>query len=175
MASNDKGKEFERKISKELSKRFISETGVDNAFMRNHSGSGAFFGGKNSHRANGVSDKDLNTGDIVTPLNFKYTVECKHYKTAPSIKGIMDGKVAQWDGWIGQSMDDSKTSGKEAIVIMKYNLVSEMLMVSANNKDFSNNHTPIMVFKSKDHGIWNIYNFNQVLKESNNSAWFNVN
>jgi len=171
MSANSKGKDFERKIAKLFSKRFKSRTGIDNSFMRNLTGSGAFFGGKNAHRAKTVSDKDLNTGDIVTPLNFNYTIECKHYKTPPSFGGIVKQKILQWDKWIDQVMTDSKTSGKKPLLIVKYNLIPEILLVPETDTSFYS-FTPLMWYTTESYGIWSIFDFNKVLNDSPDEIWF---
>jgi len=177
--SKAKGSEFERKIAGIMNKAFIEHTGLDKAFIRNiHSG--AWYGGKNAHRAEGVGDKDLNTGDITTPLDFIYTIECKHYKSPPAFKGFIDGKVSQWDTWIDQTEQDSATSGRSSMLIIKYNLVSEIAMIrkddSALLKDKKLNPIqPLFLFESKNHGTWYAYNFNRLIAETHISSWFNIN
>lgn len=126
--SKAKGNTFERKISNKLSERFRDHTGLETAFRRNID-SGSFFGGRNQVRAQ-THDLDKATfGDIVTPVDFNFTVECKHYKTPPTFASIMKQKNSQLDEWLDQAEQDAASSGKKPVVIMKFNNVDEMAVV----------------------------------------------
>jgi len=127
--SKGKGDKFEREVSKFLSGHFKDILKVDNAFQRNRS-SGAYLGGKNSHRAIGMLEEQKIVGDIITPSNFVYEIECKHYRTPPTYKQLITGKIAQWDKWIKQALSDVKTSGKYSMMLfIKYNLNPEIIIV----------------------------------------------
>ena len=86
--SKSKGSAFERKIAKAFNERFSKFLGVELPFGRNMH-SGAYFGGKNAHRVAKHDEKDVDVGDITVPLNFKYVIECKHYKTPTSLKQLI--------------------------------------------------------------------------------------
>lgn len=124
-----KGNTFERKIANKLSDRFKEVTGLDQAFRRN-ADSGSFFGGKNQQRAQTHDLEKATFGDIICPNEFTFSIECKHYKTAPSFKSIVEGKVAQWDSWLSQAEQDAKNSGKKVMLIIKYNNVDEAVFVT---------------------------------------------
>jgi hypothetical protein len=126
--SKAKGNTFERKVSKILSDRFCERTGLEVAFRRNID-SGSFFGGRNQIRAS-THDLDKATfGDIVTPVDFAFTVECKHYKTPPTFASIMKQNNKQLDTWLEQAEQDAESSGKKLVVIAKFNNVDEMAVV----------------------------------------------
>lgn len=126
----NKGNTFERKIANLLSERFESATGVKQGFRRNPD-SGSFFGGSNKRRTETHDLDSANFGDLICPKAFKYSVECKHYKTGPSFASVVKGKVTQWDGWIEQAKQDASESGKDMMLIVKYNGVDEVVFLSA--------------------------------------------
>jgi len=129
--SKAKGDKFERKIAKLLSQRFNSFLNKEEAFIRNM-GSGARFGGKNQNRARGIMDDKLDVGDIVVPTNFKFNIECKHYKESPKFKSIVESNIAMWNNWIEQATQDRLTSNKHAfIIVIKYNLVKEIVILDS--------------------------------------------
>jgi len=173
--SHIKGSNFERKIARILSNTFKEYTGVEQAFTRNLSGSGAWFGGKNAYRVKRVAKKDLNTGDIVCPINFKFTIECKHYKTAPTLASILKGPIAQWDKWIDQVSSDAKSSGRDAMLIMKYNLTPILVAITEQS---ANTHfpgiPPILRYIDKKDTIWILYKLDFLITNTLPEQWFNT-
>lgn len=150
----NKGNTYERKISKLLSERFEQHTGIKTAFFRN-ANSGAFFGGKNQYRTK-THDKDHQEfGDVICPKNFKFTIECKHYKTAPSWKQIITQNVKQWDTWIDQASTDSKNANKEFLLVIKYNNVDDFVISSMEFQGINK----FGLYKS-----YNLYLLEEVLK-----------
>jgi hypothetical protein len=127
--SKNKGNTFERKIANLLSKRFEEKTGLKSAYKRN-ADSGSYFGGKNQQRIETHGTENANFGDIICPKSFAYSIECKHYKQAPSMSNIMQQNCKDWDLWIGQAEQDSKNSGKKMSIIIKYNNVEEIVILS---------------------------------------------
>lgn len=125
----NKGSTFERKIANLLSERFEVVTGIKQGFRRNPD-SGSFFGGSNKKRTETHDLESANFGDLICPKNFKFSVECKHYKTAPSFASLVKGKVTQWDGWISQAQQDATESHKAMLLIVKYNGVDEVAFLS---------------------------------------------
>lgn len=126
--SKNKGNAFERKISKLLSERFEKITGVKTGFVRN-ADSGSFFGGKNQTRVDTHLMENACFGDIKTPSNFKFSVECKHYKTPPSFASIIKQEYKLFDTWIEQARQDALNSGKKMLIIIKFNSVPEFVIV----------------------------------------------
>lgn len=124
----NKGNTFERKIANLLSERFSIFLGIEKGFRRN-ADSGSYFGGTNTSR---IAEHDLDNacfGDIMCPKAFKYSVECKHYKSAPSFQSIINKEVPQWDTWIKQVEQDSANSNKLPLLIIKYNNVPEFIFI----------------------------------------------
>lgn len=115
-----KGNRFERDIANLLSERFREHTGIEQAFRRNPD-SGSFFGGKNLARAETHDTEWAVYGDLMCPRKFKFAIECKNYKTAPILNAILTEKVSDWDSWIKQAQQDATASGKEMLLIVKYN------------------------------------------------------
>ena len=125
----NKGNTFERKVAKLLSDRFAEYLGIESGFRRNPD-SGSYFGGSNVKRSETHSLDYAIFGDLICPRNFVYSVECKHYKTAPSLQSILAQEVKQWDDWLLQAQQDSDTSGKKLALIIKYNNVSEFVFLA---------------------------------------------
>lgn len=125
-----KGNGFERKIANTLSERFKEHTGLDQSFRRNID-SGSFFGGKNQQRTQTHDLSKASFGDIVTPEGFKFSVECKFYKTPPSFNSLLKQDIKQWDGWLEQATQDCKNSNQEMVLIIKYNNVEEIVLVES--------------------------------------------
>jgi len=124
----NKGNTFERKIANLLSDRFKDYLGIEKGFRRN-SDSGSYFGGTNTYR---VEQHDLDNacfGDLMCPKNFKYAIECKHYKSAPLFQSVFAKSITQWDKWIEQSDQDAKNSNKLPLLIIKYNNVPEFVLI----------------------------------------------
>lgn len=132
--SKNKGSSFERKISNLLSERFAEVVGVANGFRRNLD-SGSFFGAKNQRRVETHLMENACFGDIMTPSNFKFTIECKHYKTAPSFASIVKQEYKLFDTWIEQAKQDAKNGDKAMLVIAKFNGVPEFVIVDGFDPD----------------------------------------
>ena len=128
MSAKEKGNIFERKVSKILSDRFKSITGIDQAFRRNID-SGSFFGGSNQKRVDTHDTSKATFGDIMCPEGFKFNLECKHYKTAPSFGVLFKQENKQWDKWLEQARQDSNHAGKLMMLIIKYNGIDEFVFV----------------------------------------------
>jgi len=123
-----KGNTFERKIANLLSDRFAIFLGIEKGFRRN-ADSGSYFGGANKFR---MEQHDLDNacfGDLMCPKNFKYVIECKHYKSAPPFQSIIAKEIPQWNKWIEQSTQDATNSNKLSLIIIKYNNVSEFVLI----------------------------------------------
>ena len=127
-----KGNAFERKISNLLSERFKDVTGLEKAFRRN-ADSGSFFGGSNVRRTQTHDVDKANFGDIIAPANFAFSLECKHYKAPPSFAMMMKQDCKEWDKWIDQATQDAKSSNKKMAVIVKYNGIEEIVIMSESH------------------------------------------
>jgi len=126
--SKNKGNAFERKIANTLSARFLERTGLEKAFIRNPD-SGSYFGGKNESRVDTHDMSKAVFGDLKTPPEFNFSIECKHYKEGPSFAMLVKQDWKVLDGWLAQAGQDSINSGKAFAIIIKYNGVDEIVVV----------------------------------------------
>lgn len=112
--SKNKGSNSERELAKILNNRF------GEGFKRTPY-SGAIFGQSNRHFGNGMSDEQKATlsGDIITPPNFKFSIENKAYKTANFWDLFNEGSDLK--KWFKQCSDDADFVGKKPMLVVKYN------------------------------------------------------
>lgn len=129
--SKNKGSSFERDISNKLSKRFEGYTNLEKSFRRNPD-SGAYFGKSNASR---VATHDISTatfGDIITPVGFRFCLECKAYKEIPSLKSILDQQNATLDKWIAQVTQDATQANLKPCLIIKYDRIAIQVLTPDN-------------------------------------------
>lgn len=132
-ASKQKGNTFERKIAKLFSDKFNHMFEGKDAFRRNLT-SGGYFGGSNANRKDSIiADHHIDVGDIMTPPNFKYTLECKFYKTPPTFNSLIKGN-AIIDKWLEQAKLQSEVANKPFMIIAKWNDVQEVCIFETNLK-----------------------------------------
>jgi hypothetical protein len=67
----------------------------------------------------------------VCPKTFKFSIECKHYKSPPTFKAVVNQSVAQWDKWLQQAEQDAASSNRQMSLIVKYNNVDEIVFLSS--------------------------------------------
>ena len=158
-----KGNTFERNIANMLSERFEAVTGVEKGFRRNPD-SGSFFGGSNIHRTETYDTDYALYGDLICPRNFAFSIECKHYKTAPPLNAVLKQKVSQWDGWLKQARQDADVSEKKMMMIVKYNNTETMVFV-----DYELHGLSYPIFK---YGPFFVHTLKDVL-ELDNKEFFN--
>lgn len=149
-----KGNSFEREISNKFSKRFEEITGIEKSFRRN-SDSGSFFGGKQKVRTEQYDLDNACFGDIMTPKNFKFTLECKSYHTPPTIASILKSNIKNWDEWIEQSESDAESANKKQFLVVKYNNIPEMAIIKDDLTHFG--IYPTILYKE-----YKVYNLNDV-------------
>lgn len=155
-ASKTKGSKFERGIASALSDRFFHIYGVKNSFITN-AGSGSRFGGQNSKRLDATHDRHHLVGDITPPdTNFKFVIECKHYKDPVTFMSVVKQSIGQWDGWINQVETDAVSSGKLPMLVIKYNLVPEVVIF---RKSTEIGIEPLLTYKE-----YKLYTWSDILK-----------
>jgi hypothetical protein len=148
--SKQKGNSFERTIANTLSSRFRSHTGIEQAFRRN-ADSGSFWGGKNKDRKLTHDVDHAQYGDIICPIDFKFTVECKNYKTPPAFNSVISQSVADWDKWIKQASQDAEECNKDYLIIIKYNrteifcILNNKLKELVDNKQFGSYNSNVLI------------------------------
>jgi len=113
--SKKKGNRAELELTKIFNARFEGEN-----FKRTPS-SGAIFGASNRSRAKNVNEEIISTlaGDIMCPLNFKYSIEHKAYESA-SFWDLFN-ESSNLVKWFKQVETDSSFSNKLPMLIVKYN------------------------------------------------------
>ena len=124
-ASKTKGNTFERATAEFLT-RLYGET-----FMR-APGSGAYIGGKNTHRKQFLHEGQIRTfkGDIIPGENFpRFNAECKSYQDFP-FHQLFTGSSRILDGWIQQCVDVADP-GDFNIIFMKFNRKGTFVAVQA--------------------------------------------
>lgn len=161
----NKGSQFERKIANLLSQRFAEYLGIEQGFRRNID-SGSYFGGSNATRTQTHSMDYAVFGDLVCPKNFKFSIECKHYKTPPTFQSIVEQSVKQWDEWLTQAQQDAVNSGKLMALIVKYNNVNELIF---SDQIIHGSLTPCLTYKN-----YHIYKLSDVLG-LNDQFFFGIN
>ncbi len=154
----NKGNSFERKMANLLSARFEKFTGLKNSIRRNPD-SGSFFGKTNQSRTETHSLDFAVFGDLIVPKNFNFSIECKHYKSPPSFQSVLHNDVTQWDKWLVQSNQDANSSGKKMLLIIKYNMVDEFVIVD----EAIEGKKPDMLYKH-----YFIYNLDDFLLQDDN-------
>lgn len=113
--SKNKGSNWERALCKILKERF---PGRD--FSRVPT-SGAFFGKTNKEKRSLAEDnvKEVLSGDIICPSDFRFSVECKSY-----------AEISFWDlfndssdlhSWMKQCSEDAEFTNKIPLLVVKIN------------------------------------------------------
>jgi len=160
----NKGSTFERKIANLLSQRFAEHLGITQAFRRNPD-SGSYFGGTNTARTETHSMDYAIFGDLICPRNFKFSIECKHYKTAPKFQNIINNSITDWDHWIKQAQQDAQNSNKLMALIIKYNNVEEIVIT---DQLLHGSITPCLQYKE-----YFVYKLSNIL-DLDNSFFFSL-
>lgn len=102
--SRTKGNSFERKICTILNKRFNTD------YFNRSPGSGAYATTK-------VLPKEYQIhGDLITPVNFRFSVECKKGYKNINIDSLLNKKSELWK-FIDQAINDSKKSNKLPLIV----------------------------------------------------------
>jgi hypothetical protein len=146
--SKAKGNSFER-----LTADFLTEL-YGEKFIR-APGSGAYVGGKNTHRKQVLHEGQIRNfkGDIVPGQSFPHlNAECKSYKEFP-FHQLFSGTINLLESWIDQCMDVAD-EGDFNIIFMKFNRKGKYVAVQAQP-----NHTTLFFtrhfnYASQHHGHW---------------------
>jgi hypothetical protein len=169
-----KGSSFERVVAKALSTHLTPLT-----FIRSP-GSGARTGGKNMAKFGMMFGEDamkIFTADVVptnerdTNLNFRWSIECKSYKTQDNFTSLFSG-TAKIFSWFNESIIDAKKINKKPMLIFKWNQTSTFVAIS--QKDLSILYST-SIFEGRLLNIENltIFNLNDLLPHKN--FWYTDN
>jgi len=150
--SRTKGNTFERQIAKLLNDRFNTTE-----FSRTP-GSGAF---ATTHT---LPDHLKIYGDLITPQNFKYCIECKKGYNNENLYSLYNYSSAFW-GFLDQCEKDSKKCCKIPMVIFKQDRQPTLAIVPSYVHYNSNPIKYIQIMKS-DLVKYNIYLLEDLLKQS---------
>ena len=152
--SRAKGNRFENKISKLLNERFNT-----NDFCRTP-GSGAF---ATTHR---LPEHLQLHGDLITPLKFKYIVECKSGYNEERICDLMNPN-SNINNMIATAFRDSHKSGKKFLFIIGQDRKKPMVITNDFSLEVGGDY-----FKGKSRGESIImYSLEDVLN-ANDSCFF---
>jgi hypothetical protein len=147
--SRTKGSAFERKIA-----GLFNDSLGTTEFSRSP-GSGAFA------TTHSLPEHLKIYGDLITPQNFKYCIECKKGYNKIHINNLLDYNSELW-GFVKQCEKDSIACGREPLIIFQQDrqpiLAILQTDININNKIEINNYK--------------IYLFNEVLNSLDYYSWF---
>ena len=118
-------------------------------------GSGAYVGGKNTHRKQMLHEGQIRNfkGDIVPGQSFpKMNAECKSYKEFP-FHQLFSGEVKLLESWIDQCMDVAD-EGDFNIIFMKFNRKGTYVAIQAQPNQTDLFFTRHFNYASKKHSHW---------------------
>lgn len=121
--SKVKGNSFERKVCKILNEHFQTQE-----FCRSP-GSGAF---ANTHK---LPEQFKIYGDLLTPKNFKYSIEIKKGYSDISVSDIFDKKSKLWM-FVRQSKSDANSGKRKWMVIWQQD--RKKILCICDREDFPN-------------------------------------
>jgi hypothetical protein len=148
--SKAKGNTFERHIAD-----FLTEL-YGERFMR-VPGSGAYIGGKNTHRKEFLHEGQIRSfkGDIIPGESFpRFNAECKSYQDFP-FHQLFSGSSRILDGWIQQCVDVADP-GDFNIIFMKFNRKGTFVAVQAQPNTSPLHFTRHFNYASGINGHWMI-------------------
>jgi hypothetical protein len=151
--SKAKGNSFERYVADFLTNLYGEK------FIR-APGSGAYVGGKNTHRKQLLHEGQIRNfkGDIVPGQSFsKFNAECKSYKDFP-FHQLFQGSCKILDGWIDQCMDVAD-EGDFNIIFMKFNRKGTYVAIQAQPNHSTLFFTRHFNYATGKHGHWFIMDY----------------
>jgi len=159
--SKAKGGAFERQIAKMLNEQFDTKE-----FSRTP-GSGAF---ATTHQ---LPEHITVAGDLITPLNFKFCIECKKGYNDQTIYSLLDYNSKIWQ-FIEQCEKDAKKMNKMPMIIYKQDR-KDILVITY--KDMFTTMIPsITIFKDDVERLTNInysiYKLKDIIADYR-EKWFN--
>ena len=164
--SKAKGSSWEREVAKYLSDLY------NLSFIRNISGSGAYVGGKNNHRADTLTKSQLVSTrvDIHPPEEFaNLNIECKNYNSFSWHQLFEESK--QLESWIDQLMAVSDIDSLNMLCFKitrqgRYIAVPARVSVIHHQRQKTGVYMDInhVTYTTRYHGVWCIYPFESFLK-----------
>ena len=158
--SRAKGSTFERQIANTLNDRFNTSE-----FSRSP-GSGAFA------TTHSLPDYLKIYGDLITPENFKYCIECKKGYNKENLYSLYNYSSAFW-GFLDQCLKDSEKCDKIPMVIFKQDRQPTLAVVP--NHVQTNKLQPYIEIQKQEDAftlrVYRIYKLDDLL-EDYDSLWF---
>lgn len=152
--SRAKGSAFERTIAKQLNEKFetseFSRTPGSGAFATTHS----------------LPDHLKLYGDLITPQNFRFCMECKKGYNNINHYDLIDHSSKLWE-FIDQCQKDSDKCNKSPMVIFKQDRQRTLAIVPSDTVRIQ--YYPHIKIYGKDNKNYRIYQLDDLLKEGN---WF---
>tara|TARA_R110002020_G_C16289313_1_gene772301 strand:+ start:1981 stop:2508 length:528 start_codon:yes stop_codon:yes gene_type:complete len=150
--SRNKGQSFERKIATMLNNRFNTKE-----FCRSP-GSGAF---ATTHN---IPDHLKLHGDLLTPLDFKFCIECKKGYNKENILSLLNKRSDVWK-FIDQCEKDSKKCNKEPLVIFQQDRQKILAITRSNTLNNNIKKIDIQRTGNKEYNNYSIYLFEDLLQD----------
>jgi hypothetical protein len=121
-SSKDKGTAWELEVAKILEENF------EGKFSRTPR-SGAMFGGENAENAEGERSDvvEILTGDIITPKDFPFTIEAKHYDDF-KFSHMLTGENKDLDSWIVGAEKDAELAKRLPMIIAKFSYIGSYVV-----------------------------------------------
>lgn len=149
-----KGKNFERFIAKDLTKRFNEK------FLRVPC-SGGLLGGQIRYFTNRLLEqntKNILVGDIICPSWFPFVIELKHYKNEPKLYNLLNSSSSVFDKWVEQAKKEAQqTTNKKWLLIFKITEIKKNIFCAFNKNIISESLSSYLIYK--DVGICTYENF----------------
>ena len=152
-----KGNSFERDVAAMLN------TLLDTQEFSRAPTSGAFFGKSNAFKKAGASDHAKLTlaGDLTTPADFRYTIECKNYAHTggPNAYAVMEGRSdGTLDKWLAQVSDDGRFKNKIPCLFFKLTPKKGTYFCIPFDPNIIENLASYTKYQSSDKNQWLILN-----------------
>lgn len=154
--SRNKGNSFERKVALMLNNKFCTKE-----FCRSP-GSGAF---ATTHN---IPDHLKIYGDLITPKDFKFCIECKKGYNKENIYSLFNKRSFLWK-FIDQCEKDSKACNKDPLVIFQQDRQKILAIVRSNTFNIDIKKIDIYRKSNKEYNNYSIYLLEDLLL--NDDIW----
>ena len=158
--SRAKGSSFERQIAKLLNDRLgtteFSRTPGSGAFATTHS----------------LPDHLKLYGDLITPQNFRYCIECKKGYNNQNLYSLFNKSSEFWK-FIEQCQKDSNKCNKLPMVIFKQDRQPTLLIIPDYVR-MSKDYHYILIEDVETLNKYKVYMFDEVLKAEEDSFWMSL-
>ena len=152
--SRTKGNAFERKVAHMLNDRF------DTTEFSRTPGSGAFA------TTHALPEHLKIHGDLITPINFKYCIECKKGYNKIHINNLFDYSSEFWE-FMKKCEKDSEACNKYPLVIFQQD--RQPILAITTTYSLTSNKTIKKIIIDN----YNIYLLQDILEGWEDEAWFN--